>query len=168
MTYHKQFQISQPSAPGLYSELCSWIHGWIQHDGCPSDWFVMRTDRSFHDTYDITHPNFVSTFHHTYCFCIVAKQSHAKGNWTFWRSYSAIWILEHLHGAFDPCTCTDQLSCLTIWSLKSRKSWHRAKLVNTLLFTAIRRQKLQLAYLIFHRRRSHHNLFVGIRYLYGN
>jgi len=26
MTYHKQFQISQPSAPGLCGELCSWIH----------------------------------------------------------------------------------------------------------------------------------------------
>jgi len=35
------------------------------------------------------------------------------------------------------------MSCHTIWSLKSRKSWHVAKLVNKLLFTAIRRQQLK-------------------------
>jgi hypothetical protein len=64
MMYHKQFQISQPCAPGLCRELCSWIHGWIQHNGCHSDWFIMCTDCSFHDTYDITHLNFVSTFRH--------------------------------------------------------------------------------------------------------
>jgi len=64
MTYHKQFQISQPCAPGLCGKLCSWIHGWIWHDSCGIDWFVMRTDRSSYDTYDITHLNFVSTFRH--------------------------------------------------------------------------------------------------------
>jgi hypothetical protein len=62
MTYHKQFQISQPCAPDLCGKLCSWIHGWIQHDGCHSYRFVIRTDRSFYDTYDITHLNFVSIF----------------------------------------------------------------------------------------------------------
>ena len=64
MTYHKQFQISQSCAPGLCGELCSWIHEWIRHDGCRSDRFVMRTDRSSYDTYDIPHLNFVSTFLH--------------------------------------------------------------------------------------------------------
>ena len=29
MTYHMQFQISQPCAPGLCGELCSWLHGWM-------------------------------------------------------------------------------------------------------------------------------------------
>jgi len=64
MTYHKQFQISQPCARGLCGELCSWIHGWMQHDGRRSDWFVLSTDCSFYDTYDITHLNFVSMFRH--------------------------------------------------------------------------------------------------------
>jgi len=64
MTYHKQFQISQSCAPGLCGGLCSWIHGWMQHDGCHSDRFVWRTDRSFHDMYAITHLNYVSSFRH--------------------------------------------------------------------------------------------------------
>jgi len=64
MTYHKQFQLSQPCAPGLCGDLCSSIHTWIYHDSCPSDQFVMRTDHSFYDTYNITHLNFVSTFCH--------------------------------------------------------------------------------------------------------
>jgi len=51
-------------APGLCGELCSWIHGWIQDDGCRSDRFGVRTDHSFFDTYDITHLNFVSIFRH--------------------------------------------------------------------------------------------------------
>jgi len=29
--------------------------------------------------------------------------------------------LELSYGPYDPCTCTDELSCLTIWSLKSKK-----------------------------------------------
>ena len=63
-TYHTRFQISQPCARGLCGELCSWIHGWMQHDGRRSDWFVLSTDRSFYDTYDITYLNFVSIFRH--------------------------------------------------------------------------------------------------------
>jgi hypothetical protein len=39
MMYHKQFQISQPCAPGLCGDLCSWIHEGIQHDGrCFAGW----------------------------------------------------------------------------------------------------------------------------------
>jgi hypothetical protein len=34
MMNHKRFQITQRCAPCLCGELCSWIHGWIQHDGC--------------------------------------------------------------------------------------------------------------------------------------
>ena len=50
-----------------------------------------------------------------------------------WLSYNRIWVLALFHCAFDPSTCTDELSCLPIWSLKSRSSWHRAKLVHKLL-----------------------------------
>jgi len=31
-----------------------------------------------------------------------------------------IWSVELSSGPYDPCTFTDQLSCLTIWSLESR------------------------------------------------
>jgi len=64
MTYHKQYQISQPCAQGLSGGLCSWIHGWIRYDHHSWDRFVLNTDRSFYDTYDITHFNFVSIFRH--------------------------------------------------------------------------------------------------------
>jgi hypothetical protein len=168
MTYHKQFEISQQCAPGPCGELCSWIPGWIKHVGCHSDRFFMRTNRSFHDTYDITHLNFVSTLCQKYWFCIVNKQCIAKRNRTFWQSYSAIRILSHSYGALDPCTCTDELSCRTNWSVKSRKSWHVAKLIYNLLFTTIRRQTLQFACLFSRRHSSRHHLFIGIRYLYRN
>jgi len=62
MTYHKQFETSQPRAPGLCGELCSWMHGWMHHDGRHSDRLVLNTDRSFYDMYVITHLNFVSKF----------------------------------------------------------------------------------------------------------
>ena len=64
MMNHKQFQISQPCARGVCREWWSWIHGGMQHDGRRSDWFVLSTDRSFYDTYDITHLNFVTIFRH--------------------------------------------------------------------------------------------------------
>jgi len=34
----------------------------MQHDGRRSDWFVLSTDRSFYDTYDITHLNLLVYF----------------------------------------------------------------------------------------------------------
>jgi len=37
-----------------------------------------------------------------------------------------MWVLDHSHGVFNPCTCTDELSCLTFWSLKSRNRWQVA------------------------------------------
>jgi len=36
----------------------------MQHDGRHSDRFVLGTDLSFYDLYDITHLYFVSLFHH--------------------------------------------------------------------------------------------------------
>ena len=86
----------------------------------------------------------------------------------FWQFFHVIWIPELLHGAFDPCTCTDKLSCLTIWSMKSRKSWHVAKLANNLLFSKIWCQKLQFAYLFLRWCRSHHHVFIRIRNIYGD
>jgi len=53
----------QPCAPGLGGE-CIWMRGYMLHVGCHSDWFVLSTDRSFYDSYDITHLNFVSIFSH--------------------------------------------------------------------------------------------------------
>jgi len=64
MTYHKHFQSSQPCAPGLGEELCSWMHGWIQHTGRHADRFVFGTHRSFYNWYDITHLHFVCIFRH--------------------------------------------------------------------------------------------------------
>jgi len=34
ITYHEQFSKSRPCEPGLRGELCSWMHGGMQHDGC--------------------------------------------------------------------------------------------------------------------------------------
>ena len=64
MTYHKRFQLSQPCAPGLCGDLCSCLHGWIQHSGRHSVRFVLRTDRLSYDWYDITHLNLVCIFRH--------------------------------------------------------------------------------------------------------
>jgi len=48
----------------------------------------------------------------------------------FWQ----FWVQELVHGVFNPCTFRDALSCFKIWSLKSRQSWHVAKLVHKLLY----------------------------------
>jgi len=168
MTYQTQFAISQPCAHSLCGELCSWIPGWMRHDSHHSVRFVMSTDRSFYDTYGITHSNFVSIFSHLYSSCFVDEQSLADRNRTCWLFFCVIWIPEFSHGVLDPCTCTDELSCLTIWSLKSRKSWTIVKLVNKLLFTKIWRQKLHFTYLFICWRRSRHHDYVGIQNVYGN
>jgi len=165
--YKKEFQISQTYARGLCGELCSWIHQWIWLDSCRWDRFFLSTARSFYDTYEITYLNFVSIFCHLFGFCFLAWQSPADRNRMFWPLFRMIWILELSHGAFDPCTCTDKLSCLTIWTQTSRKSWHTAKLVNKLLFTKIWRQKSQFAYLLHCRLNNHRHVLVRIWNLYG-
>jgi len=86
----------------------------------------------------------------------------------FWPFFLVCWILELAHDAFDPCTCTDELSCVTISSLKSRKCWQVAILVNNLLFSKIWSQKLQFAYLFLRWHRSRHHVLVRIRNLYGD
>jgi hypothetical protein len=127
----------------------------------------MCTNRSFYDTYDSTYLDFVTIFHNYCSCCYVTRQSLADGNRMCWPSYSLIAILLLSHGAFDPCTCTDEWSCLTIWSLKSRKSWHIAKLVMKSLLTRIWRQKLRFAYLFLRTWRCHQHVFVQMPNLYG-
>jgi len=60
ITYHKQFSTSRLCAPGLCSELCSWIHDRMQQNGRHSFNFVLRFDRCIYD--DITDLYFVSEF----------------------------------------------------------------------------------------------------------
>jgi len=64
MTHHMPFQLFHPCAQGPCGEVCRWIHGWMQHDGRRSGRFIMSTDHSLYDTYDITQLNFVNIFHH--------------------------------------------------------------------------------------------------------
>jgi hypothetical protein len=168
MTHNKQFQISERCAWGLCGDLCSWKHGWMWHDGRRSDRLVLSNDRSFYDTYDITHLTFVNIFCHSYSFYFVAELSLPDANQMCQQSFRLICILEHSHGAFDSCTSTDKLSCLTIWSLKSWRSGHIAKLVNKLLFPISWHQKSHFAYLFLHWRRSGHRVFVQIRNVYGD
>jgi hypothetical protein len=74
MTYHRQFEISQPCTPGLCGELCSWINRWMVHDSPNAARFVLSTDCSFYVMYDITNSNFVCLFHHYYSFCFLTYQ----------------------------------------------------------------------------------------------
>ena len=62
MTYHKQFSKYSLCAPGLNAEWCSWIYGWMRHDGGHSYRFALRVDRSSSDWYAIADSNFVSKF----------------------------------------------------------------------------------------------------------
>ena len=68
-TYYKPFLPSQLCAPGLSRELCSWMHGLQQHDGCQSYRFVLHTIRSVHDSDNITDWNFISQFRLEINFC---------------------------------------------------------------------------------------------------
>jgi hypothetical protein len=64
VTYHNQFQSSQPCARGLCGELCHGIHGEMQHDSSHWNRFIISPLCSFHDTYDITQLNILSIFRH--------------------------------------------------------------------------------------------------------
>jgi len=120
MTYHKHFSKCSPCAPGLNAEWRSWMYGWMQHDGGHSYKFVLRIDRSSSDWYAITDSNFVCKF------CLQFKLTLLIHLWEAGRyqadqsSINTVWSLELLHGPYHPCSCTDELSCLTTWSLKSK------------------------------------------------
>jgi len=60
MMYNEQLSKSRLGAADLSGELCRWLHGQMQCDGCHSSGFRQRTDRSFYISYDITDVNFVS------------------------------------------------------------------------------------------------------------
>jgi hypothetical protein len=126
MMYRKQFQISQPSAPGLWGELCIQMHGWIQQDSCHSDRFILSTYCSAYDSSDIAYWNFVSILYYYYIFCILTKQKLIHRNRPDWPPYCLVWALEHSHSAFRPSTSSDKLSSLTIWSMISRERCHVA------------------------------------------
>jgi len=63
-----------------------------------------------------------------------------------WLSYNPMWILELSHGAFDTCTYTDELIMAHNLVTEISESWHVAKLVYNLLFTATRRRKVQFGH----------------------
>jgi hypothetical protein len=166
--YNTQFQISQPCETDLCRYLRLRIHEWMQHDINRSERFSISAVRSLYDTYDISHLNFVSTFHQQYSCCLVRWQSFPDRNWICWLSYRLMRILKLSHRAFNPCTCTEKWLYFPIWSPKVRKSWDIAKLVNKLLFTDIWCQKLQFAYPFLRWCSSSHHVFVWIHNLYGD
>jgi hypothetical protein len=137
MTYHKQFSKSQSCAPGGSGELCSWTQGWIQHDGHHTDRFISLTDRFFYNAYDIMYLNFISQFRHQFSLCFTTSQQLYSRYGVSWSSCTSMWTLELVQCTYHPCKCTDEFSCLTVWSLKGTNSWHEAKLVHKLLFYSI-------------------------------
>jgi len=68
MTYHRQLSTSRRCSPGLCSEVYSWIHNRMQHDGRHSFSFVLRFDCCIYETYDIPDSYFVSEFRLQFCF----------------------------------------------------------------------------------------------------
>jgi len=127
MTYHKQFSTSQLCAPGLCSEVCSCMHDCMQSKGCHSFSFALCCDCCIYESYDITELYFVSEFWLQLSFNCLTWEWRAGQYHVHWSSVNESWSLEHWHILSDPCTCIDELSCLTMWSLKSSKWWHVAK-----------------------------------------
>jgi hypothetical protein len=78
-----------------------------------------------------------------------------------------IWILKYSHGAFDHCPCLEEISCLPIWWLKSRKRWWGSTLVNKLLFTKTWHQIIWLLYHFLCRISSQDNDLIRIWNLYA-
>ena len=123
-TYHNQFPKYSLCAPGLNAEWRSWIYGWMQHDGGHSYRFALRIDRCSSGWYAITDSNFVSRFCLAFRLRILTYLWEAGRHHVDQSSIDSVWSLERSYRPYDPCTCTDELSCLTIWSLKSKKCWH--------------------------------------------
>jgi len=140
----------------------------MRHNGQYSDRFVFSAGSYWYHSYDFTHFNFVSICCHQYSFCFLTWKEMANRNRTDWPSWSLIWIPEPSHGASDSCTSRDKLSCLIIWSLKSRKCWHEANLIHKLHFPEIWHQRYKFICLLLQWHRSRHHVFVRIRFLYGD
>jgi len=117
-------------------------------------------------------------WHHSLIFCLSichffsfwfrTYEQSANRHRTGWQSDSLSWILHISHWAFNSSTCTDQLSCLTIWSLKWRNSWHVAKWVHKLLSTEKWRQIQKSASLFLSWCTRGHHVFIQNRLLYGD
>ena len=168
MTYHKQFLTSEPCAPGLCRELCIWMHDHLQHDGHHSFSFTSHFDGCIYDSYGIRDLNCVSEYRVWLgCNCLTQPQRAGRYH-AHWLSVNDICSLSHWHGLSDPCTCIDELSCLTIWSLKSSKCWQVAKWVQVLHFKRIQHHKCQFDYSLLRRHSSRHHVFIGILFPYGN
>jgi len=127
MTYHKQFSISEPCAPALWRELCSWMHDRMHHDSRNSFSFASGFDGCINYSYDITDLYFATEFRLWFSLNCLTYQEQAERCHVQWLSGKGMWSLEHWHAISDPCSCIDELSCLTIWSLKSSNSWYIAK-----------------------------------------
>ena len=166
--YQEQFLTSRPCAAGLSGELCSWMYGLMQHKGCHSCGIRLWIDRSFDESYDITDLNIVSIFRWKFIFCFLVYPYLVRQYTVCWSLINLVQSLEVLHVLYDSCKHTDDLSCCTIWSLKSSNSWPVAKSVYTLLLPELRRQYYKFGYLYLRWRWSHHPVFLRIRFLFCN
>ena len=154
MSYHKQFAKYRRCAPGVWRQLFNWMHDCINHDGSHSISFPSRFDRWIYDSYNITDLYFSIEFWLQFSIMYLTYQERAGQYHVHWSSVNEIWSGEHWHVLSDHCICIDELSCLTIWSLKSSKSWHIAKYVQILHFKWIHRDKSQFAYTFLRQSRS--------------
>jgi len=144
------------------------MYGLLQHDDCHSSVFRLRIDYSFYELYDITDLNFASNFHLKVCFCFLIQPKYTRRYKVPWSYINVIWSLKLLHCPYTSCIPMDTLSCLTLWSLKSRTSWHIAQLVHKFLLLETNFQNQLFGYIFLLHPRSRHQVVVPIRFLYGN
>jgi len=137
MTHHKGFSNCWLCASGLNAEWWSWLYGWSQHDAGHLYRFGSHIDHSFYNRYAITDSNIVSQFWLQFKLRVVTYLWEAGLYCVDQPSINLLWSPELSYGPYDPCTCTDELSCLTIWSLKSKKFWHVAKCIHKWFFMEI-------------------------------
>jgi len=141
MTYQNQFSTSWPWTPGLCRELCSLIWDRMQCDGGHSSQLVLFINHCIYVSYDITDLNSTSEISLEFSCSFLTELLLAGWYHVHWSSVNLSWAPEHWHGPTNPCTCTDELSCFTIWSLESTKSWQVAKFLHEVLFQEIYCQK---------------------------
>jgi len=98
----------------------------MQLDGLHSFRLVLCCDRSICNSDDITNIDFICEFRVQFGFRFLTYPQLAGPDHGHWSSVNVIYNLEHWHGPSNHCTCTDELSCPTISTLSSSKSWHLA------------------------------------------
>jgi hypothetical protein len=126
LTYHNQCSKHWVYAPGRGTELCSSMYGWMLQDGGHSYRFTLHIDRSFYDTYAITDPYCVSKLCLQFRLHVLTYLEEAWRYHVDQSSINSVWSLELSYCTYNPCTCTDELSCLTIWSPKETQCRHVA------------------------------------------